>query len=86
MLAQEPAVGLVPGQTGAVNPRLLSGADADGLSIQSVHNGVGLGIFQRNQRNQQIPLGLLRQILVCGDDMAQRIIVDNRIIALLLQS
>ena len=59
MLPQIPDVRLVARQTGAVDPALLPRADADDLAVLGVSDGIGLGILQRDQGNEQIPLGRL---------------------------
>ena len=50
MLPQEPVIRLTAGQPGTVNPGLLSCAYADGLAIFHIADGIGLGVFQGNQR------------------------------------
>ena len=50
-LAQEPVVRLGAGQPGAVDAGLLPRADADGLASFHIADGIGLGIFQGNQRD-----------------------------------
>ncbi len=51
VLPQEPVVRLLPGQARAVDAALLSGADADGLAVFHIADGVGLGILQRDERD-----------------------------------
>ena len=46
MLAKEPSVCLGTCQTGAMDTALLTGADADSLSVNGVADRVGLSIFQ----------------------------------------
>ena len=62
-LAQEPVVGLRAGKARAVDAALLAGADADGLAILRVADGVGLRVLERDQGNQQIALSILRQVV-----------------------
>ena len=46
ILAQKPDVRFVSGKTSAVNTGLLTGTDADGLTVFGIANRVGLGIFR----------------------------------------
>ena len=46
VLAEPPDVGLVACETGAVDAALLTGADADGLAVLDVADGVALGVFE----------------------------------------
>ena len=55
---------------------LLSCANTDCLTILDIAYGVGLGIFQRNQRDQQVSLILFRNLLVVGDYIGQHLFVD----------
>ena len=71
MLTQEPGVGLAAGQTDAVDPGLLTGTHADGLAIIGEANGVGLGVFQGDQGDDQIDFCTFGQFLVGGDDVFQ---------------
>ena len=61
MLAQPPDVGLVASQTSAVDAALLSGSDTDGLSVLDVADGVGLRVFQRDERNDEVAACVLRE-------------------------
>ena len=60
VLPQIPDVRLVACQSGAVNTGLLSGADADGLSVLGIADRVGLGVFQGDQGNDQVAFGAFR--------------------------
>ena len=51
MLAQPPNVSLVAGKAGTVNAALLTGTDADGLTVLDIANGVALRVFQRARRD-----------------------------------
>ena len=75
-LAQPPLVGLVPGQAGAVDAALLSRAYSDGLPVLDVADGVGLGVFQDNQRDEEIVNLFLGQVLVLGDDVLEAVRVQ----------
>ena len=54
MLPQPPVVRLVACQTGAVDAALLAGAHADGLTVLDVADGVGLGVFQGDEADDQV--------------------------------
>ena len=45
VLTEPPDIGLITGQTGAVDAGLLTGADTDGHAVFYVADGVGLGVF-----------------------------------------
>ena len=64
MLAQMPYISLVASQTGAVHTGLLTGTDADGLSVLGVAYGVGLSVFQGDEGNKEISLRCLCEGLV----------------------
>ena len=55
-LKQIPVIRLLAGQTGAVDAALLAGAHADGLSVLHIADGIGLGIFQRNEGHDHVDL------------------------------
>ena len=52
-VAQLPVVGLLTGQTGAVDAALLAGTHADGLTIIGVAHAVGLGVLQGDEGNNE---------------------------------
>ena len=56
MLAQMPDIRLVAGKPRAVDAGLLPRTDADRLPVLRIADGVGLRIFQRDQRNDQVAL------------------------------
>ena len=68
-----------------MNSGLLAGTDADGLTVNSVANGVGLGVLQGDQRNDQVDLCAFGQILVGSNDVLQQMCADLEIIAALLK-
>ena len=74
VLAQVPDVGLVACQAGAVDAALLSGADADGLPVLDVADGIGLRVFQRNEGNHQVTLGLGWKIFVLRGDVGEEVV------------
>ena len=80
-----PDVRLITGEPRAVDARLLSGADADGLSALGVADRIGLRIFERNQRDEQVALGLLRQVLALCDDVGKHFGIDFHLVASLLE-
>ena len=61
-----------------MNSGLLTGAHTNGLSVLYVAYGIGLGILQDDQRNLQIPPGLLRQLLVLGYDIGNQRIINGQ--------
>ena len=84
-LAQVPVVGLVAGQAGAVDAALLAGPHADGLAVLHIAHRVGLGVLQRDEGDNQIPLGLGGESLVLGGQVFQQAFVDFQLIAALLE-
>ena len=49
VLTQPPVVGLLPRQTGAMNPTLLTCAHADDLAVLRIADRVRLRVFQRDE-------------------------------------
>ena len=47
-----------------MDARLLARADADRLSVDGVADGVGLGVFQRDEGEQEVAAGLGGDVLV----------------------
>ena len=85
MLPEPPVVGLVARQTRAVDAALLARADADALTILHIAYGVGLGVLEGDHGNRQVALGKVGQLLVFGDDIAEKIVSDDQFVALLLE-
>ena len=85
MLPQIPNIRFVARQAGAVNPALLARAYADGLAVLHIAYGIGLGIFQGNQGNQQIDFGVFRQILILGHHIRKQFLADLQLISALLK-
>ena len=85
MLTQKPRVGLGTGQTGAVNAGLLPGSHTDGLTVHRVADRVGLRVFERDERDDQIPHRALGQMLLLCDDVAEQRAVDAEVVAPLLK-
>ena len=67
--AQKPGIGLVSGKSGAVDPGLLAGTDTDGLAVIGVGNGIGLGVFEGDQGNDEVTFGFWWKFLVGSDDI-----------------
>ena len=85
-VAQLPVVGLLTGQTGAVDAALLACAHADGLTIIGIAHAVGLGVLQSNQGNDEVTLLLLGHFLILGDPVVQHGVgVDDQLVAALLE-
>ena len=85
MLTQEPGVRLGTGQTGAVDTALLAGTHADGLAIHCVADGVGLGVLQGDQGDDQVTHGGIRQILGLRHDIREQLPVDFKVVAALFE-
>ena len=65
---------------------LLAGTHADGLAACGVADTVGLGVFQGDEGNDQVPLLLLGHALVLGDPVGQHGVgVDGQLVAALLK-
>ena len=85
MLAQEPVVGLAARQPRAVDAALLTGADADRLAVLDVADGVGLGVFERDERDDEVDPGLLRQLLRVRHEVLQAAFIDDAVVVALLE-
>ena len=68
-----------------MDPRLLPGADADRLPVHRVADRIGLRVFQRDERNDEIADRGFRQILVFRDDVLEERRVDFAVVSLLLE-
>jgi hypothetical protein len=53
--AHPPVVGLVTGQTGAVNAGLLASTEADDLAVDGVAHRVALGVLESDGSDSEIP-------------------------------
>ena len=85
-LAQPPDVGLLSGQSGAVDAALLTGTDADGLSVFHVADGVRLRVFQCDKGDNEVATGLLGEGLVLGGNVfEQGGVVETDLVAALLE-
>ena len=84
-LAQIPVVGLAAGKSRAVDPGLLSGADADSLSALYIAYGVGLCVLKSDQRDRHIVAGRLRKLFVLCHDVCKQRIVDDQFISARLE-
>ena len=86
MLAQEPDVCLVAGKACAVDSRLLSRADADGLSVLCVAHGVRLCVFERDKRQDEVALCVFGQCFVLRRDVLhEHGLIDFQLVAALLE-
>ena len=81
----KPVVRLAAGQPGAVDTGLLSGTDADSLTVLDIAYGIGLGILQSDQCDLHIDQGTLRDLLVHSHDIGQQITVDVQFVTTLLK-
>ena len=84
-LAQEPVVGLRASEARAVDAALLAGADADGLAVLRVADGVGLRVLERDQGDQEVALCALWQVVVLRHDVLEAVFRDGDVVALLLK-
>ena len=64
---------------------LLSGTDADSLTVLDIAYGIGLGILQSDQCDLHIDQGTLRDLLVHSHDIGQQIAVDIQFVTPLLE-
>ena len=64
---------------------LLARAHTDELSALGVAHRVGLGVFQRDQAQRQVPLLLVCQRPVPCDDIRERIVAELQLVAPLLK-
>ena len=69
---------LSPARRVAVYAALLAGSDAYGLAVLGVADGVGLGVLERYEREQQVVRRVIAKFLVPGDDIAQALPVMGR--------
>ena len=86
MLTNEPVVGLVAGESRAVDAALLTCADTDGHAVLDVADRVGLRVLERDERKDHVVLCALRQILVLGDDVGEQALVDFVVVVTLLKA
>ena len=73
------------GQAIGVDAALLARAHTDELSALGVAHRVGLGVFQRDQAQCQVPLLLVCQRPVPCDDIGERIVAELQLVAPLLK-
>ena len=64
---------------------LLAGAHADGLAVLHVAHGIGLGVLQRDERDDHIDLCRLGNLLVLGHHVFQQRLVDLEVVVTLLE-
>lgn len=84
--AHPPVVGLVTRKTGAVNARLLAGAEADDLAVDGVADRVALRVLEGDGGDAEVAGGALGQGAVLGGDYcSERLGRDFDIVAVLLQ-
>ncbi|KAH6608706.1 hypothetical protein Trco_002052 [Trichoderma cornu-damae] len=86
--AHPPVVGLVAGEAGAVDARLLAGAEADDLAVDGVADGVALGIFEGDGGDGEVAGGALGEGsgVLGSDDGAERPGGDLGVVAVLLEA
>ena len=86
MLTNEPVVRLAAREARAVDTALLTCADADGHAVLDVADRVGLGVLERDEREDHVVLCALRQILVLGNDIVQQALADLVVVVALLEA
>ena len=64
---------------------LLPGPHTDGHAVFYIADRIGLGIFQRNQRHQQIAYSCVGNLFVPGRTLCQQVRRDLRVVAALLK-
>ena len=69
-----------------MDPGLLAGADADGLSAFDIAYRVGLGVFQSDQGDGQIISCRLGQLFVIGHDVGKKGVVYDQLVTALFKS
>ena len=52
-----------------MNAGLLTRAHSDRLSVFNIANGVGLGVFKRDKRNNKVAFRTFGQVFVFGHDI-----------------
>ena len=72
MLAQPPDVSLLTGQTCAMDAALLSGTDADSLTILDIAHRIGLRVLERDKRNHQVATRLGGEDLILRGDILEK--------------
>ena len=86
VLAKPPDVGLVACQAGAMDTALLTGADADGLTVLDIAYAIALGVLQGDEGDNQVATSLVGKVLVlCGDILKESGIGKIYLVASLLE-
>ena len=86
MLAEPPVICFRAGKPCAVDPALLSSAYADSLTSADIADGIRLGVFESDERDEQVANGVFRQDVVFRDDVSEYAWVDRQSVAALLES
>ena len=73
MLSEPPIVGFVGRDPSAVNPRLLSGANSNDLSVFGQTDGVTLSELESDERHQDITFDVGSKALRGGNAMNERL-------------
>ena len=85
MLTQEPSIRLTTCQSDTVDTALLTGTNADSLTIHSETDRVRLCVLQSNQGNNQVNLCAFGNFLVLSNHILQKLIANLKIVATLLE-
>jgi len=81
-----PQIRFATGQTGAMDSGLLPRTHPDGLPVFGKAYRIGLGIFQCNQGNGQIPHGMFGQVFVCRDHVCKQNRGNEAVVSRLFKS
>ena len=84
-LTKEPVVCFLTCQTGTVYTGLLACAHADGLSVFYEADGVGLGVFEDDQRDLHISFCFLGKLFILSHDVGDQRIVDGQLLTALFK-
>ena len=68
-----------------MDARLLPGTDADRLTVFGIADGIGLGVLQGDEGEQEVTPGTCGKFLVLRDDILEAVLRDGDVVALLLE-
>lgn len=85
--AHPPVVGLVAGETGAVDTGLLAGSETNDLAVDGVADGVALGVLEGDGGDGQVTSGAFGEGLAIlgGDDGVEGLGGDFDVVSVLLE-
>ena len=85
MLPQEEGICLGACEAGAVDSGLLTGTHAHCLAVIGKADGIGLGVFEGNEGDDQIDLCTFGQLLVFGNNVLKQLAADLKVVPTLLE-